>query len=59
MLTELESLDLYSLMGNFMSLASQVNLVVDHHPMVRETGYFDDKDSDVDGRHFPLDPAGT
>ena len=56
MLTELESLDLYSLMGNFMSLASQV---VDHHPMVRETGYFDDKDSDVDGRHFPLDPAGT
>ena len=54
MLTELEPLDLYSLMGNFMSsLASQV---VEHHPMVR--GTFDETTA-VDGKEFPLDPAGT
>ena len=55
MLTELESLDLYSLMGNFMSLASQV---VDHHPMVRGT-WAENSNEAVNGDQFPLDPAGT
>ena len=53
MLTEMESLDLYSLMGTFMSLTSQV---VDHHPMVRGDIT---ENAPLDGAYFPLDPAGT
>ena len=48
MLSELESLDLYSLMGTFMSLVSETSQVTGNHPMVR-----------LDIAKFPLPADGT